>query len=141
MADSGVPNDGEPDCMSVFDRNEPKITGAPGRISCVSAMPARPSAICCTSVAGIDTGDIAPMSRNGVTITAWLRFTYSCSAPSMRSSKRSGELTLMSDTDADVCSIASLPPKRISPIAIVSTAFGPLVTEPMYGLSDRVCSA
>ena len=26
--------------MSVFDRNEPKMTGAPGRMSCVSAMPA-----------------------------------------------------------------------------------------------------
>ena len=59
----------------------------------------------------------------------------------MRSSKRSGELTLISDTDAVVCSIASRPPNRISLIAIVSTAFGPLVTEPMYGLSDRVCSA
>src|SRR3954469_15679914 len=32
MADSGVPNDGEPDCMSVFERNEPKTTGHPGRI-------------------------------------------------------------------------------------------------------------
>ena len=143
MADSGVPNDGEPDCMSVFDRNEPKITGAPGRISCVSAIPARPSAICCTSVAGIDTGDIAPMSRNGVTITAWFALHVLVQRPracGRRSAAAS--CTLMSDTDADVCSIASLPPKRISPIADrVDPRSGPLVTEPMYGLSDRVCSA
>ena len=59
----------------------------------------------------------------------------------MRSSKRSGELTLMSDSDAGVASIAARPPKRISPIAIVSSALGPEVTEPMYGLSDSVCSA
>ena len=74
IADSGVPNDGEPDCMSVFDRNDPKTTGQPGRMSCVSAMPARASAICWASVAGIETGDIAPMSRNGVMIVAWLAF-------------------------------------------------------------------
>jgi len=36
---------------------------------------------------------------------------------------------------------ASAPPNTISPILIVSTAFGPEMTEPMYGLSDRVCSA
>ena len=49
----------------------------PGRISCASAIPASASAICCTSVAGSDTGDIAPISRNGVITTAWLAFTYS----------------------------------------------------------------
>ena len=32
-------------------------------------------------------------------------------------------------------------PGTISLIRIVSAAFGPEVTEPMYGLSDRVCSA
>ena len=68
MADSGVPNDGEPDCMSVFERNEPKTTGQPGRMSWTSAMPASASAICWASVAGIETGDIAPMSRKGVMI-------------------------------------------------------------------------
>src|SRR5262245_65548139 len=31
-ADSGVPKHGEPDCMSMLDRNEPKMTGDPGRI-------------------------------------------------------------------------------------------------------------
>ena len=86
MPDSGVPNDGEPDCMSVLDRNDPNTTGAPGRISCASAIPASASATCCTSVAGSDTGDIAPISRNGVITTAWLAFTYSNIAASIRSS-------------------------------------------------------
>jgi len=41
---------------------------------------------CFASVAGTETGDIAPMSRNGVTIVGWPRFAYSTSAASMRSS-------------------------------------------------------
>src|SRR5712692_7686819 len=53
MADSGVPNDGDPDCISMLDRNDPKITGQPGRISWASAMPASASASCCASAAGI----------------------------------------------------------------------------------------
>ncbi len=86
IADSGVPKLGEPDCMSVFERNEPNTTGQPGRISCVSAIPAIASAICCASVAGTETGDIAPISRNGVTITGWFARTYSNIAASIRSS-------------------------------------------------------
>ena len=85
-ADSGVPKLGEPDCMSVFERNEPKTTGQPGRISCVSAIPASASAICWASVAATATGDIAPMSRNGVITSAWFARAYSSSAESMRSS-------------------------------------------------------
>ena len=138
MADSGVPKLGEPDCMSVLDRNEPNTTGHPGWTSCVSAMPASASAICCTSVAGIDTGDIAPISRNGVITTAWFARLYSTIALSIRSSQRSGELQLISEIETGE---SGRPPKRISPIWIVSTAFGPEITEPMYGLSDRVCSA
>ena len=42
---------------------------------------------------------------------------------------------------AGVCSMASRPPRRSSVIAIVSAAFGPEVTEPMYGLSVSVWSA
>ena len=72
--------------MSVFDKNDPNTTGAPGRMSWARAMPANASAICWTSVAGSDTGDMAPMSRNGVITTAWLAFTYSNMAPSIRSS-------------------------------------------------------
>src|SRR5215213_1526947 len=99
MADSGVPKLGEPDCMSVFERNEPNTTGQPGLTSCVSAMPDSASAICCTSVAGIETGDIAPISRNGVVITAWFARLYSSIALSIRSSQRRGELQLISDND------------------------------------------
>ena len=115
MPDSGVPNVGEPDCMSMLDRNEPKITGQPGRISCASAMPVSASAICCTSAAGIVTGDIAPIRMNGVSTTAWLAAAYSNSASSIRSSQRSGELQLISEIgrrrllDAPT---ASRPPKQ-----------------------------
>ena len=49
-------------------------------------------------------------------------------------------MTLISEITAGVCSIDSLP-NTISVIAIVSSAFGPEVTEPMYGLSDSVSSA
>ena len=140
MADSGVPKLGEPDCMSVFERNEPKTTGQPGCTSWQSAMPDSASAICCTSVAGIETGDIAPMSRNGVITTAWPARLYSTIALSIRSSQRSGELQLISEIETGARS-ASAPPNRILPISIVSSAFGPEITEPMYGLSDSVCSA
>ncbi len=85
-ADSGVPKLGEPDCMSVFERNEPNTTGQPGRIVWTSAIPASASATCCASVAGIETGDIAPMSRNGVITVGWPARAYSNSAASIRSS-------------------------------------------------------
>ena len=137
MADSGVPKLGEPDFMSVLERNEPKTTGQPGLTSCVSAMPESASAICCTSVAGMETGDIAPISRNGVITTASPARLYSWQALSMRSSQRSGELQLISEIVAgDVRS-----PTAMSVMAIVSRAFSALITEPMYGLSDRVWSA
>ena len=86
IADSGVPKQGEPDCMSMFDRNDPKMTGQPGRMSWESAMPESASASCWTSVAGSDTGDIAPMSRNGVITTGWLAGCTRTRASSMRSS-------------------------------------------------------
>ncbi len=85
-ADSGVPKLGEPDCMSVLERNEPNTTGQPGRIVCTSAIPASASATCCASAAGTVTGDIAPMSRNGVITVACPAFAYSSSAESIRSS-------------------------------------------------------
>jgi hypothetical protein len=131
IADSGVPKLGDPDCMSVFDRNEPNTTGQPGRTSCVSAMPESASAICWTSVAGIDTGDIAPISRNGVVTTAWFARLYSSIALSIRSSQRSGELQLISEIETGACSSASSPPNRIFPISIVSRAFSAEITEPM----------
>ena len=131
MPDSGVPKLGEPDCMSMLDRNEPKMTGQPGRISWASAMPDSASASCWTSAAGIVTGDIAPISRNGVSTTGWLAAQYSNWASSIRSSQRSGELQLIRDTVAGVCSMAARPPNRISVMAIVSAAFGPDTTLPM----------
>src|ERR671917_2860270 len=95
IADSGVPKLGDPVFMSVFERNDPNTTGQPGLTSCVNAIPESASAICCTSVAGIETGDIAPMSRNGVVMTAWFARLYSNIALSIRSSQRSGELQLI----------------------------------------------
>ena len=74
-------------------------------------------------------------------MTAWFARLYSSMAASMRSSKRSGEFTLISEIVTGAASIASRPPCRISLIAIVSAAFGPDVTEPMCGLSESVCSA
>src|SRR6516225_9517779 len=135
MADSGVPKDGDPDCMSMLERNDPKITGQPGLISWASAIPAKASASCWTRAAGIVTGDIAPISRNGVSTTGWLAAQYSNCASSMRSSQRSGELQLISEIVAGVASIAarpfSGPPNRIEVIAMVSAAFGPDTTLPM----------
>src|SRR3954466_5524575 len=128
MADSGVPKLGEPVFMSVLERKDPNTTGQPGLTSCVSAIPDSASAICCTSVAGMETGDIAPIRRNGVQITAWLRRLYSSIALSIRSSQRSGELQLISDRLTG--ERGREPPKAISPMAIVSRAFSAEITEP-----------
>ena len=131
MPDSGVPNVGEPDCMSMLDRNDPKITGVPGRISCESAIPDSASTICCTSAAGMVTGDIAPIRMNGVSTTGWPAAEYSNCASSIRSSHFSGELQLISEIETGVSSIASREPNRIEPISIVSRAFTPETTLPM----------
>ena len=104
----------------MLERNEPKTTGAPGRISWESAMPESASTICCTSAAGIVTGDIAPIRMNGVSTTGWLAAVYSNCDSSIRSSQRSGELQLISEMSAGVSSIAAREPKRISVIAMVS---------------------
>ena len=148
MPDSGVPKVGEPDCMSMLDRNEPKMTGQPGRIVWASAMPVSASAICCTSAAGIVTGDIAPIRMNGVSTTAWLASAYSKSASSIRSSQRSGLLQLISEIVAGVFSRlarpASMPwppPSMIEARLMVSTALGPETTLPMKILSVSVASA
>ena len=117
--------------MSMLDRNEPNTTGQPGRISWASAMPDSASASCWTSAAGIDTGDIAPISRNGVSTTGWFAAQYSNWASSIRSSQRSGELQLISEMVAGVASMASRPPNRISVILMVSAALGPDTTLPM----------
>ena len=83
------------------------------------------------AVLEVDTGDIAPISRNGVMTTGCRAAQYSNCASSIRSSQRSGELQLISEMLAGVCSILSRPPKRIELIAMVSTALGPETTLPM----------
>ena len=148
MPDSGVPKVGEPDCMSMLDRNEPKMTGQPGWIVWARAMPVSASAICCTSAAGMVTGDIAPIRMNGVSTTAWLASAYSKSASSIRSSQRSGELQLISEIVAGVWVMLSRPnsrplppPNRIEASSRVSFALGPETTLPMKILSVSVASA
>ena len=124
--------------MSMLERNEPRITGQPGRVICASEMPASASAICCASVAGMETGDIAPMSRNGVMTTGWLARWYSRADSIMRSSQRSGELQLTSEMTTGACSMASRPPNAMSHIASVSRARSAETTLPMNGLSVSV---
>ena len=94
-------------------------------------MPESASTICCTSAAGIVTGDIAPIRMNGVSTTGWLAAEYSNCASSIRSSQRSGELQLISEIVAGVCSIDSREPNRIDVIASVSAALTPETTLPM----------
>ena len=117
--------------MSMLERNDPKITGVPGRISWDNAMPDSASTICWTSAAGIVTGDIAPIRMNGVRTTGCPAPEYSNWASSIRSSQRSGELQLMSEMVAGVCSMASREPNRIEVIASVSAALAPDTTLPM----------
>ena len=111
-------------------------------------MPVSASAICWTSAAGMVTGDIAPIRMNGVRTTAWLASAYSNSESSIRSSQRSGELQLISEISAGVCSMLARPasrpwppPSRIEVSSIVSMALGPETTLPMNTLSVSVASA
>ena len=71
------------------------MTGAPGRTSCVSAMPASVSARISDMQPAAVTGPMAPASTAGTMIVPWLCAANSRSAPSMRPSKVSGELELM----------------------------------------------
>jgi len=73
-----------------------------------------------------------------VSTTGWFAAQYSNCASSMRSSQRSGELQLISETIAGTDSIdvrpasrPDPPPNRISVIAMVSAALGPDTTLPM----------
>ena len=100
--------------MSTVERNDPITQGVPGRTSCASAIPASTSAVCCTSAAGGVTGAIAPISRNGVTITACPASAYVTRPSSMRESKRSGEFTFTFAKITGSRSICSRPPKTIS---------------------------
>lgn len=57
--------------MSMVERKEPMTAGDPSRTVWMSAMPVSASAVCWARAAGTVTGDIAPISRNGVTTTNW----------------------------------------------------------------------
>ena len=72
--------------MSVCDTNEPMIAGQPGRTSCTRVSAASDSAVCCASAAGTDTGPMAPIRMNGVTITICPALAISNSDSSMRMS-------------------------------------------------------
>ena len=48
------------------------MTGAPGRTTCVYAIPARASAFCRTSAPATVIGAMAPASVNGVMTMTWL---------------------------------------------------------------------
>ena len=50
----------------------PNTTGAPGRTSCVKAMPESASAKSCAQVPATVTGDMAPARMNGEMMQAWL---------------------------------------------------------------------
>ena len=66
-----MPKVGAPDCIDSVETKVPKITGAPGRTSCVKATPARISASACVRVPATVTGLIAPERMKGVMIVAW----------------------------------------------------------------------
>ena len=68
---SGVPNVGAPDCIEIELEKVPKTTGAPGRTSCVKAMPAIASARIWARVPATVTGLMAPERMNGDTTVAW----------------------------------------------------------------------
>ena len=71
-AGSGVPNVGAPVCIDIELANDPNTTGAPGRTSCVNAMPASASASVWAATPALVTGAIAPARMNGVMMHAWL---------------------------------------------------------------------
>ena len=72
IAGSGVPKVGEPERSDIDDRKLPKITGAPGRSSCVSAQPAMVSASDWAIAPALVTGPMAPPRMNGTITAAWL---------------------------------------------------------------------
>ena len=118
---SGVPNAGAPDCMSTLEVNPPYTTGAPGRTTWVSVIPASASAFCSTSAPASVTGAIAPASVNGVMTTTWLRDDISRMPWSIGVSSRSGDDELMTvKTEGSRSSVASSMPRAIRTISMAS---------------------
>ncbi len=114
---------------------EPNTTGAPGRTSCVSAIPAIASAKSWASVPAMVTGLMAPDRMNGETMQAWLAAAYVRNDASMAPSKVSGALELIRLTITVFRSTNSLP-NTISAMRTESAARSPAVTDPMNGLSE-----
>src|SRR5215207_4436615 len=133
IAGSGVPNVGAPVCIDIELANEPNTTGAPGRTSCVNAMPAKDSASVWAATPADVAGAIAPARMNGVMMVAWLLPAYTSAAASMLASHTSGEEALM----RLVITVRSWrsPPKAIRASSTESAARSPAVTEPMKPLS------
>ncbi len=127
-------------CSTGTSRRPP---GSRAGRAAASAIPASASAICCTSVAGTVTGDIAPISRNGVITTGLVRRGCTrASRPACGRRSEAASCTLISEID-DRRALDRLARRRcrISLMRIVSAAFGPDVTEPMWSLSESVCRA
>ena len=111
--------------MSVAWKNDPYRHGAPGRTVWAIAMPDSVSATCWASPPATLTGAVAPPSRKGVTIVAWLDSAHAIIASTIRKSHASG----LSEFTTPINSVRSAmsPPCRIRAISIPSRAFGPLV--------------
>ena len=108
--------------MSTLEVNAPYTTGAPRRTSCVSVIPARASAFCCTSAAPSVTGVIAPISVNGV-MTAGCPCSAIVINPSViASSKRRGELTeMIVKTHGSSTTCSSVSPREMAIASIPSS--------------------
>ena len=67
-----MPKVGAPDCIDIDEAKLPKITGAPGLISCTSAMPDSASASVTVQAPAVVVGAMAPARMKGVVRLAWL---------------------------------------------------------------------
>ena len=67
-----MPKVGEPERSDMLERKLPKISGAPGRSSCVIAQPTMVSASDCAMAPAVVTGPMAPPRIKGTITAAWL---------------------------------------------------------------------
>ena len=129
-----MPNIGEPLRIETAPQNEPMITGAPGRTSCASAIPAIVSARISAMHPATVTGPIAPASTAGTMMQPWLRDANARSDPSMRPSKVNGEFELMLPSSTGW--VSRWPsPNRMSAMAIASAACPGVSGVPSQGWS------
>ena len=71
MAGSGMPNVGDPVFSDIEEKNEARIVGAPGRVSCAMAQEAMLSARPCATIPAVVSGTTAPPRRKGRWIEPW----------------------------------------------------------------------